>query len=183
MTLRRLLITAALLAVAGCGGSSVLQIKAPEYVEHSARSLAVAPSIAFSDDLFGDDSTRLADAVGVELAKHGYSVIDAKGTMAVLAKYDIPPVDDLTPKALEFLGRNGVDAVLSVKSSSASMGGPGMRHVKATLTSTSTGKEIGEIDWNNSWGGMPGSPADYTMRKGPADAAREIADALAKLLG
>ena len=41
-----------------------------------------------------------------------------------------------------------------------------MRYVKVRIISTSTGKEIGGLDWQNSWAGMPGSPADYVNRKG-----------------
>ncbi|MGA3400850.1 MAG: hypothetical protein ABSC95_16645 [Acetobacteraceae bacterium] len=176
---RGLLIAATLLALAGCGGSKAVQIRAPDYADHSARTLAIAPV----DDLFVNDDSQLADAIGVELAKRGYSVVDAKGTAALLAKYGISPVEVLAPKTLTALGKEGVDAVVSVSSEGSVMGGPGMRHAKARVTSTRTAKDIGEIDWNNSWGGMPGSPADYTMRKGPAGAAREIAEELAKLLG
>jgi len=102
--------------------------------------------------------------------------------MALLAKHGIPPVEGLTPKALKVLEKAGVDAVLSLKAMSAGIGGPNMRKVRARLTNTRNGKELGGIDWNNAWGGMPGSPADYAMRKNVTDAVREIAGALAKLL-
>ena len=170
---------ATLLAIAGCGGSRAVPIKAPEYSDHSVRTLTIAPS----QDLFEKDSNKLGDAIGVELAKLGYSVVDENQATELLAKYDISPVHIFDPSALAALQKEGIDAVLWVSSATSSIGGPDMRHVTVRLTSTSTSKKIGEIDWHNAWGGMPGSPADYTMRKGVTAAAREIAEALAKLLG
>jgi hypothetical protein len=58
-----------------------------------------------------------------------------------------------------------------------------MRSVAVTVNSTRTSGMIGGINWKNSWGGMPGSPADMVMRKGLNEAAHEIAKALAKQLG
>jgi hypothetical protein len=176
---RSLLMTATVLAIAGCAGSKTVQTKTPEYTAHSARTLAIAPS----NDLFVNDSAQLADTIGVELRKRGYSVVDTNGTTALLAKYNIAPVDGLAPQALTAFGKDGVDAIVSVNSKAADIGGPGMRYVKATVTSARTSKEIGVINWTNSWGGMPGSLADHMARKSPAAAAQEIADALANLLG
>ena len=70
-----------------------------------------------------------------------------------------------------------------VKSTSASIGGPEMRHVMIDVTSTRTGGPIGHLQWNNAWSGMPGSMADYVQRDSLDTAAKEIADDLAKLLG
>jgi hypothetical protein len=173
MLRRSMLIAAAVAVLTGCAGSSAVEVKGTDYTAHSVRVLAIAPPNI-------NDSSELGDAVGVELAKHGYTVVD---TMAILAKYDLPPKNALDPREMEALKKEGIDAVVSVSSVGSVMGGPGMRHANAKVISTSTSRQIGEIDWNNSWGGMPGSLADYMMRKGVAGAAREIADALAKLLG
>jgi hypothetical protein len=175
--------TATLLLIAGCGGSKSVEVREPDYVDHSVRTLAISPSSDLVNDLFGNVDTQLADAIGAQLAQRGYTVINAQATMAIVKKDGIPPADGLTPEALSAMGREGIDAALSVTSESSVMGGPAMRHVRAKLISTHTGKEVGEINWSNSWGGMPGSPADYTMRKGLDAAAKEIAEALAKLLG
>jgi hypothetical protein len=170
---------AVLLVIAGCAGSKSVETKASDYVAHSVRTLAIAPS----DDLFIKDSGQLADMIGAGLTIQGYSVVDEKATIALLAKYNISSVDVLAPQALAALAKEGVDAVMSVTSKSADIGGPTMRYVKATVTSVRTSKEIGQIDWTNSWGGMPGSPADHMARKNPAAAAKEIVAALVKLLG
>ena len=179
-TWRNLAIMATLLALTGCGGSSTVETKAPGYVSHSAHTLAIAPP----DDLFAKGDMQLANIIGEELTKRGYAVVDSTATMRVLANNRIASVDVLSPQAMAVMAKEGVDAVLSVTTSQAGgIGGPDMRHVNAKLTSTHTSGQIGEIVWNNSWGGMPGSPADYMMRKSSTDAARAIADALAKLLG
>jgi hypothetical protein len=177
---RNLAIITTLLAITGCGGSSVVQTRAPDYVDHTARTLAIAPA----DDLFAKGNIQLANTIGEELARRGYSIVDSTATMRILANNRIASVDVLSPQALTVLANQGIDAILSVSTSEAGgIGGPDMRHVKAKLTSTHTASQIGEINWNNSWGGMPGSPADYVMRKGSAEAARAVAEAVAKLLG
>lgn len=175
----RPLIAAAFTIVAGCGTSKVSQIKAPEYTDHSVRALVIAPS----EESFLNDSSMLADAIGAELAKRGYSVVDTREATALLAKSNVTPADMLAPRGLAALGKESVDAVLSVSATGSSFGGSWMRQVKVKVTSTSTSRMIGEVDWTNSWGGMPGSPANAIMRKGLAEAAQEIAEALAKLLG
>jgi hypothetical protein len=179
LTSRTLLMAAVLLVVAGCAGSKIVETKAPDYIDHSVRTLAIAPP----DDLFRSDGNQLIDAIAVELGKRGYSVIVPRDTGALLTKYNISPVDVLTQQALTAFGKDGADAVLSVSSKAADIGGPGMRYVKATVTSARTSKQIGVINWTNSWGGMPGSPADYVTRKGPDAAAQEVAAALVKILG
>jgi hypothetical protein len=176
---RSLLITMSLLVLSACGASKTVQTRVADYVPHSARILAVAPA----DELLVKDSGKLADAIGVELSRRGYTVVNTKAAAEMLTKHGVSPVDVIAPQGLAAFGKEGVDAVLSVTSSSADIGGPGMRYVKAKMTSTRTSTEIGGIDWTNSWGGMPGSPADYMTRKSAAAAAVEIADALAQLLG
>ena len=177
--LRRSTLIAMFSVLEGCGGTSVVQSKASDYADHSIRTLAIAPP----SSLFANDSSQLADAVGAELAKHGYTVVDSMQTAAHLARLNIPPANVLGAPALAALEHEGIDAVFTVQSIGSVMGGPGMRHAKARVFSTHLSKQIAEVDWNNAWGGMPGSLADYTMRKGLEGASREIADDLAKLLG
>jgi len=174
-----LLIAVAFVIVAGCGTSKVNEVKAPEYADHSVRTLVIAPN----EDSFVDDSSMLADAIGAELVKRGYAVVGTREATVFLAKYNVIPADMLTPRGLAALAKEKVDAVLAVSSAPSKLGGSGMRHVDVTVTSTSTLQKIGEIDWTNSWGGIPGSPADWMMHKDLPAAAKEIAAALAKLLG
>ena len=161
------LICVTALAIAGCAGSSSVESRDPGFVEHSIRTIAIEPP----DDLFDDG--RLAQSIGVQLAKRGYSVNDAPQTRALLEKANVKALDILAPDGLAALRKNGVDGVLSINAAPASMGGPPMRYVKVRIISTSTGKEIGGLDWQNSWAGMPGSPADYVNRKGVNRRARK----------
>jgi hypothetical protein len=48
----------------------------------------------------------------------------------------------------------------------------------ARVNSTHNGRVLAGASWQNGWGGRAGSIADRTMRRGLAQAAREIADAL-----
>ena len=165
------------LAIAGCAESSSVVVKGPGFIELGTRTIAIEPP----DDLFDDG--RLARSIGVELAKRGYAVDDQRRTLALLRKNDVKALEILTPGGLATLRKNGVDAVLSINASAANMGGPPNRYVEIRILSTSTGQEIGSVEWKNSWAGMPGSPADYVNREGVETAGVEIADKLAKLLG
>lgn len=142
--------------------------------------IAVSPTQ--SPNSLIDSNSELADAIGAELAARGFVVLDIATTAARLKKYDLPPTYALTKQGLSTLRKENVDSVLAVSSTVSAIGGPSMRHVKARLTSTATTEEIGGVDWDNSWGGMPGSPADFTIRKDSTTAAKEIASELVKLL-
>lgn len=172
--------------VAGCGPSRVTQVEVGDYVAaHSVRTLGIASSGDLVATVTNTTTNVLADAIGAEMAKRGYSVVDSRAATEMLAKRNINAVDWLTPQGLAVLKESGVDALLSVSSTGSSVccqGGAQMRYVKVTLTNTSTSKMIGEINWNNSWAGMPGSIDDWIMRKGPAKAAPEIAKAVAEML-
>jgi hypothetical protein len=176
---RQCLLLLAVFAIAGCGASKVGLIAAPKADAHRVQSLIVTPA----DGLFAQDNTMLAYAIGAELAKRGYTVVDTREATALLTKQNVNPADVLTPPGLATLRNGGIDAVLSVTSVGSPIGGSGMRNVAVTVNSTRTSGMIGGINWKNSWGGMPGSPADMVMRKGLNEAALEIAEALAKQLG
>jgi len=85
-----------------------------------------------------------------------------------------------TPQGLSRLKEKGIDAYLTVKSAGAYDNQP--QSASARATSTHSGRVIAGISWQNGWGGQAGSMADRTMRKGLAEAAQEIASALAKSL-
>ncbi len=176
---RGLLVGGASLALTACAGSTAVQTRAPDYVGHSVRTVAMAPP----DELFDTDTVKLTAGIGANLSKLGYTVIDSHATATLLAKNNVEPVNLLKPPGLTACKAAGIDAILTVNSAPADIGGPAMRYVNVTVTSTQTQQQIGEIRWRNAWAGMPGSPADYTVRKGADTAAQEIAENLAKLLG
>jgi hypothetical protein len=54
--------------------------------------------------------------------------------------------------------------------------------VDVILTSTHDLKQFIKFTWNNAWGGMKGSIADYTMRKGRKAATKGVADEIVRRL-
>ena len=175
-----LLFAAALPLLMGCGSSKTMVVKTPEQTGQIVRTLATAPS-GDPDHLINVGS-QLADYVGAELSRRGYTVIDVASTIALMRRHDIPSGYASASQGMAALAEEKVDAILVVNSSSSQIGGPQMRHVNAKVVSVRTAKDVAGVEWHNAWGGMPGSPADYTMRKGPAEAAKEIAAALANAL-
>ena len=166
------------LGVAGCAPSRSVDVRGSGYVAGSVHTLAIPPE----NDLFSKGGDELTDLIGSALAGHGYTVLNENATAALLAKANLTPSALDTPEGLAALNKAGVGGILRVSSSASRMGGPGMRHVRATVNSTRTTDQICEVDWTNSWSGMPGSTADHVMRKGAESAAEEIADHLAKPL-
>ncbi|HET8998000.1 MAG TPA: hypothetical protein VFN42_15125 [Acetobacteraceae bacterium] len=180
-TVRGLVVlVATVMLVAACGGMHVLEDRNPDYAAHTPihTVFLVAP-----EDLFADQSTNLVQALGGELAKHGYTVVSTLQIASFLPGHDTSVPGVLSPDSLHALVDHQVDAVLVLRTGAALMGASEIRHAKVAATSTRTQKAIGDIQWDNAWGGMPGSPADHMMRRGPETVAHEIADALARLLG
>ncbi|MGA7713898.1 MAG: hypothetical protein WCA81_18540 [Rhizomicrobium sp.] len=177
---RRALLVVLPLLTAACAGSSTSQlVKSPDYTDHSVKSLVVVQA----DDSLAGENRQLADDLAAAMVKRGYSARNASEASILLTKYDLARANLFAPSALSALEKEGVDAVVSVDSRSASMGGPSMRHIVVSATSTHTQKQIGTFHWNNAWGGMPGSPADFMMRDSRTEAVEKIAESLAQLLG
>jgi hypothetical protein len=165
----RKIIIAALtsIALAGCASSKVSSLPATSYSGPAIHTIAMAPS-----------GGLLADAVAVELSAKGFRVIDTTATSNLLVRLDLTEVEVITPKGLSVLKGKGVDAVLSVRSSSTSDGNP--QSASARLNSTDTGQLVAGATWQNGFGGRSGSIADRVMRKGLNEAAVEIASAIAQ---
>jgi hypothetical protein len=168
---RRLLLTLAILptALMGCASSKVSS-SVPNGTHSSAqsvRAIAMAPG-----------GGLLSEAVAIELSNRGFNVIDSPSTTKLLVRLDMSELELSKPEGLAKLQAQGIDAYLSVKGLGAQDGRP--ISCSARLNSTSTGKVIVGVTWQNGWGGGAGSIADRTMRKGLTEAATEIAAELAK---
>jgi hypothetical protein len=162
---RRTFIVAAALAVTGCSGSQVSSLPVAAAPSHPVRAIAMAPS-----------GGLLADAVAVELSNRGYTVIDGADTSRMLVRLNLTEVEIAQPEGLARLRAQGLDAVLSVRAAAGYDGQP--QSAAARVNSTHTGRVLAGVNWQNGWGGMPGSPADRTMRSGLVNAARQIVDAI-----
>jgi hypothetical protein len=122
----------------------------------------------------------LAEAVAVELSNRGYTVVDSASTTRMMVRLNLNEVDIAQPVGLAKLKEQGIDAVLSVRAAGGYDEQP--QSASARLNSTATGQVLAGITWQNGWGGQAGSVADRVMRKGLAQAAKELTDGLTKSL-
>jgi len=170
---RRTLITSGLLCIflAACASSKVSTqaLNSVIATPQTVKSIAMAPGGAV-----------LSEAVAIELANKGFTVIDSDSTTKLVARLGITEVELATPSGMSKLKSQGIDAFLAVKGLAANDGRP--ISCSARLNSTSDGKLIAGVSWQNGWGGGAGSIADRTMRKGLTEAAAEITEALAKTI-
>jgi len=163
-------------ALSGCGGSKLVMTgaaTAPEPVGLMA--------LESSEPTFGRELSQ-------QLSALGYNVIDNSKTASLLHRLGRRgyPVEE--SETLAALRSCLVDAVLTARTDAAAamgfnMGSTLLDKVQLRLIKTSSGETVAGMDWTNSWGGMPGSPADGMMRKSTPAAARELAAALAQRLG
>ena len=165
-------VSAALLATAvmcGCASSRLSTLPASGNLTAPVKVIALDPS-----------GGLLADAVAVELSNRGFTVLDSATTSKIMARLNLNEVEISTPVGLEKLKAQGIDAYLTVRAA----GGydQQVQSASARVNSTDTGQVVAGITWQNGWGGQAGSIADRTMRKGLAEAAAEISDALVESL-
>ena len=162
-------------ALAGCGGSRLV-MTGPAAPAEPVGLMAVESS----EPGFGRELSQ-------QLASLGYHVVDTSKTSSLLSRLGRGgyPVDE--PETLSALKSCLVDAVLTARTDAAASvgfgGGALLDKVQLRLIKTASGETVAGMDWTNSWGGMPGSPADGMMRKSAPAAARELAAALARRLG
>jgi hypothetical protein len=151
----------------GCASSRLSHISASPKSSHKVSAIAFAPG-----------GGLLADAVGVELANRGFTVIDPMATSNMLVRLNLTEIEVARPEGLAKLKSQGIDAYLVVRGAEGRDGRP--ESASARMNSTHTGQVLAGVTWQNGWGGQAGSPADRIMRRNLTEAANEIADALAQ---
>ena len=159
----KLVIIATFIGLAGCAGSQISTV--PAQVSHPVGTIALMPG----GGLF-------ADAIGVEIAARGFQVIDTSTTSNLMVRLNLNEIEITKPQGRSKLKSEGIDAILFARAASGYDGRP--QSASTRLTSTHTGQILSGIVWQNGRGGAVGSPADGIMRKGLAQAATEVADAL-----
>jgi len=159
------LVTVALF-LTGCASSKVSSLPVSNQAKHTVKVIAFAPG-----------GGLLADSVGVELSNRGFTVIDASTTSSMMVRLNLNEIEIARPEGLAKFKDQGIDAILTVR------GGGGYdqlpQSVSARMNSTHNGQVLAGVTWQNGYGGAAGSPVDRVMRKGLAEAAAEIATALA----
>jgi len=155
------------LFLTGCASSKVSSLPVSNQAKHMVKVIAFAPG-----------GGLLADSVGVELSNRGFTVIDASTTSSMMIRLNLNEIEIARPEGLAKFKNQGIDAILTVR------GGGGYdelpQSASARMNSTHNGQVLAGVTWQNGFGGAAGSPADRLMRKGLADAAAEIAAALAE---
>lgn len=167
MKRRHALALGSIIFLSGCAASKISAVSAPNQIKHTVKVIAFAPG-----------GGLIADAVGVELANRGFSIIDSATTSSMMIRLNLNEVEIARPEGLAKFREQGIDAMLVVR------GGGGYdqqpQSASARMNSTTTGQVIAGVTWQNGFGGAAGSPADRIMRKGLNEAAVEIANALAE---
>lgn len=153
------------LSLTGCIGSRISTI--PAQVSHPVGTIALMTG----GGLF-------ADAIGIEISARGLQVFDTAVTSNLLVRLNLNEVEVTQPKGLSKLKDQGIDAILSARVASGYDGRP--QSASTRITSTHTGQILAGIVWQNARAGAIGSAADGFARKGLAEAASEVADALMK---
>ncbi|MTW19456.1 hypothetical protein GJ689_25015 [Rhodoplanes serenus] len=118
----------------------------------------------------------LADAVAVELATRGYSIVDPAATSNLMVRMNMSEIEVTRPEALAKFRSQGIDALLTVRTAAGYDSRP--QSASARLNSTETGALLAGATWENAWGGAQGSAADSIMRHGLPSAAASIATKL-----
>lgn len=164
-----MLVTGIAIILVGCAGARLTQTVQSNYIGPPITSVALSPG-----------GGPLADAIGVELFNQGITIIDPERTAQIIGRAGLSELQMLSAESYDALKDAGIDALLVVKAVMAYDGTPESASVR--ITSTHTHKVIAGLSWQNGWGGQRGSIADRTMRKNLAEAAAQIAEALAKRL-
>jgi len=167
MNRRFALALASAILLAGCASSKVSSVSTTNQTKHSVKVIAFAPG-----------GGLLADAVGVELANRGFTIIDSTTTSSMMVRLNLNEIEIARPEGLAKFKEQGIDAVLVVRAGGGYDQQP--QSASARMNSTSTGQVIAGVTWQNGFGGAAGSPADRLMRKGLHEAAVEISNALAE---
>lgn len=164
--IRAVLVALSIGLVTACASSKISSQPVSGQRQHVVKVIAFAPG-----------GGMLSEAVGVELSNMGFVIIDASSTSSMLVRMNLNEVQINQPESLAKFRNQGIDAILVVRAAGGYDQQP--QSASARMSSTQTGQILAGVTWQNGFGGMSGSPADRIMRKGLADAAAEIAAALA----
>jgi len=152
--------------LSGCA-SAKLNISVPPGGAESIQTIALAPN-----------GGVLADAMGLELMKHGFEVYDTSQVSSMLIRMNLNEIEIMDPQNLQKLKNQGVDCLLQVRTVAGYDGRP--QSVTIKMVSASTGKILAGATWQNGRAGAQGSPADQDARSDVASAAQQIAEGIAK---
>jgi len=162
----RTLLTIGLLSLlSACGGARV--VGSDNFIKHPIHRIAVSPS---GGDVADAIVQRLREKEGGKL-----EVMGTKATAEMLQRTKVMSIKATTPESLAILKREGIDAWLRMESA-AHPSSDTPQNVNVRMTSTHDPLQYIDFLWHNGWGGMRGSLADATMRRGRDDALDAVTD-------
>ena len=167
MLIRAATLLLSLAILTGCASSKISSAPVASQIKHSVKTIAFMPG-----------GGLLADAVGVELANRGFTVIDSATTSSMMVRLNLNEIEISKPEGLSKFKEQGIDAVLIVRAGGGYDDQP--QNASARMSSTHNGQVLAGVTWQNGFGGRAGSPADRIMRKGLTEAAAEIASSLSE---
>lgn len=170
--MNRLLMPLVLAFAAGCGGSKTVVTGAPTAPKQPLRLIAISAN-----------QNEFTQKFGEELAQRGYGILDQQKTASLLGKLDLETSDLTDEASLAELRNRRIDAIMKLTVAMTASRADLLERVLVSVIGTDGGPNLAGLDWTNSWGGMPGSPADMSMRLNIPNAARAVAVALVKQLG
>ena len=127
---------------------------------------------------------ELANAIVLEMRKSEHNtaeVMDTRSTMELLERLGLKNIHATSPEGLELLRAEGIDAWMKASDVAHPISDT-PQYVDIVLTSTHDLKQFIKFTWNNAWGGMKGSLADYAMKKDREAAIKGVADEIVRRL-
>jgi hypothetical protein len=118
----------------------------------------------------------IADAVAVELANKGFTIVDASATTNRVRRENTRETEIIEPESIAQLRSRGVDAIVQVRSTTDRRAN--LVSATARMTSAHNSALLAAVSWQNANAGEVGSIADRTVKKGVSDAAADIANEL-----
>ena len=143
-----------------------------DFIRHPVARLAVSPS-----------GGEMAEAIAASLREKGgdMEILDPAATAQILRETGIMGPQATLPENLAKLRSRSIDAWLRADFGTHAIADV-PQNISVRISSTHDAAQFIDFVWHNAWGGMRGSLADATMRKGPEKAVDEVTDAILERL-
>jgi hypothetical protein len=149
---------ALILSLTACLAWRVTLTASPGPLNPAPNTIALAPA----DGIF-------TDLIGVELAEHGYAIVDTDMTQSLLIVLRERKENVLAPQVMTAFRRRGIDAILTVHHVDSPHHLP--QKATAQLYGTLDITVVCRVEWHTGW-----------RQRGPVVAAQEIAGTLTMCL-
>ena len=157
-----------LILISGCAFPEVRSSLNPKALKPNAR-LGIA------------SNTLLADAIGIELVKLGFTIVERGRLQALLEELKLSLSGITREEDFRRVGEIlNVDGLVFVASAVSPDFPSRVGSATIKIVEVQTGTLVGGVTYQNGRGGAPGSPADAGMKDSLPETARRIAEEIAK---